>query len=228
MNGLLTWTGNILFFLIFLAVLENLLPGKAYTRYIRLFAGMVVILIVIRPVTKGLNLEERIREYFEIFTFRQEASELNREILGIEQQRLARIMESYEAAAQADLDRLARDMGYVPARTRVVIEEDSRSERYGTVVYVEMEIEGRPGEEKEEHSAVQAINPVAPVTVSLEKVTAQGSGDEKKEDRFREGEEETGNDLESEGERGLDGLRRKVEAYYGLETENVEIKFQGK
>ena len=108
MDGLLNWVGNILFFLVLITVAENLLPGKKYNKYIRLCAGMVLILLVVRPLTAGFHLEEQINRYFESFAFQQEARDLSKEILGIEQQRLGQIIDSYEQVVETDLDAMAR------------------------------------------------------------------------------------------------------------------------
>jgi len=224
MDGLLNWVGNILFFLVFITVAENILPGKHYNRYIRLCAGMVLILLVLRPVTGGLHLEEQINRYFESFTFRQDAKDLSKEILGIEEQRLGQVIDSYEQVVEADVNSMAEEMGLVPVRTRAVIERNRESGDYGSVVRIEMEVE----QEKEEGAgtedinggyAVQAVNPVEPVTVMVEEDGEEaGTGGQETE---KEGE-----GLPKEG--ALDQLRRKVEGYYGLEAGKVEIKFQGR
>lgn len=163
MDGLLNWVGNILFFLVLITVAENLLPGKKYNKYIRLCAGMVLILLVVRPLTAGFHLEEQINRYFESFAFQQEARDLSKEILGIEQQRLGQIIDSYEQVVETDLDAMAREMGLVPVRTAAVIDRNRDSGDYGLVVRVEMEVESRTDGEDDGTCAVQAMNPVKPV-----------------------------------------------------------------
>lgn len=219
MKGVLNWAGNILFFLVFLTVLENLLPNKKYGRYIRLFTGLVLILLIVQPVAKGLNLEERLALSFEAITFQQQADDLSREIMGIEQQRLQQIMGSYEEAVEADLNAMTEEMGYVSKGTHVVIEKNVDSEAYGSVVRIEMEVmETRKGEE-EQDDAVQAVNPVELVTIKVtEEETAEGISKETRE------ETKSLSELSQEGT--LNQLKRKVETYYGLETGKVEIKVQ--
>ena len=46
MEGLYEWIRNITYYLIFMTVVTNLLPDKKYEKYFRLFAGMVLILLV--------------------------------------------------------------------------------------------------------------------------------------------------------------------------------------
>ena len=46
MEELFNWIRNITYYLIFITVVGNLLPDKKYEKYIKLFAGMVLILLV--------------------------------------------------------------------------------------------------------------------------------------------------------------------------------------
>ena len=221
MDGLLNWVGNILFFLVLITVSENLLPGKKYNKYIRLCAGMVLILLVVRPLTAGFHLEEQINRYFESFAFQQEARDLSKEILGIEQQRLGQIIDSYEQVVETDLDAMAREMGLVPVRTAAVIDRNRDSGDYGLVVRVEMEVESRTDGEDDGTCAVQAMNPVKPVETVNVKI--RENREEREVDKDENEKEET-----SLQEEALEQLRRKVEGYYGLEAGKVEIKFQGR
>ena len=219
MKEVLNWAGNILFFLVFLTVLENLLPNKKYGRYIRLFTGLVLILLIVQPVARGLNLEERLARFFEAITFQQQADDLSREIMGIEQQRLQQIMGSYEEAVESDLNAMAEEMGYVSKGAHVVIEKNVDSQAYGSVVRIEMEVmETREGKE-EQDDAVQAVNPVELVTIKVtEEETAEGISKETREETKSLSELSQGGTLNQ--------LKRKVETYYGLETGEVEIKVQ--
>ena len=49
---------------------------------------------------------------------------MNREILGIEKQRLERVIAGYESAVALDLEQMAAAAGFAPVRTRVSIEKD--------------------------------------------------------------------------------------------------------
>lgn len=59
------WIRNLVAFFLFLSVMENLLPGQKYGKYIRLFAGMVLILLVAEPFTSGFDLEEVLARSYE-------------------------------------------------------------------------------------------------------------------------------------------------------------------
>lgn len=228
MDGLVTWVGNILFFLIFLTIIENLLPGKKYVPYIRLFAGMALILLVTEPVTKGFRLEERIAYDVRSIAFRQDAKDLSKEILGVEKARLSQIMDRYEEAVEQEVDAMAKEMGYVPVSTRVTIEREEGDPAYGTVTHIEMKV-GRQGAAKEapEEQAVAVVNPVEPVEVNLGETEASPAHARGPESEGREP-SQAGRQEEGRREAEAEPLKRKVERCYGLETGEVEIQFQAK
>lgn len=216
MEGLLEWVGNILFFLVFITVADNLLPGKKYSRYLRLCAGMVLILLVLRPITHGFHLEEQITRWFEAASLKQDVKDLSKEILGIESERLSRVIDSYEEAVEADINAMAEEMGLGPVRTRVVIQKDPEALDYGSVIQIRMEA-GSRGKDGEGTEALEVVNPVEPVTVTLTEETVPTKPSE---------------DWNSQEESSEDGtweqLKRKVERYYGLEAGKVEIRLEGK
>ena len=74
------WAGNIVSYLVFLTVLTGLLPAHKYEKYIRLFAGCILLLIVLKPLTDGLRLEERLNYLFTSLSFENEAGELKSEM----------------------------------------------------------------------------------------------------------------------------------------------------
>ena len=80
MEGLYEWIRNITYYLIFMTVVTNLLPDKKYEKYFRLFAGMVLILLVLKPFTGGLRLDDKLAYYFESISFQKEASELSSQL----------------------------------------------------------------------------------------------------------------------------------------------------
>ena len=53
MEAVYGWVKNIIYYMIFLSVVNNLLADSKYGKYIRLFSGMVLILLVVSPFTGG-------------------------------------------------------------------------------------------------------------------------------------------------------------------------------
>ena len=140
MEELYGWVKNITCYLIFITVAVNLLPNKKYEKYIRLFAGMVLILLVVKPLTGSLRLEDKISRYFESISFQNEADELKNDLIGMENIRLVKVIEQYQEAVAGDLEQMAQMEGFYPVSTSVTIEGDQAKENFGQVTRISMTV----------------------------------------------------------------------------------------
>ena len=133
MTAVYEWIRNLTAFFLFLSVMENLLPGQKYGKYIRLFAGMVLILLAVEPFTSGFNLDEVLARSYEDLVIRGEAGELKEQLGATEQKRLGQILSQYEEAVGRDVRELAQSCGLTVMDCRVRIEGDEDSPEFGTV-----------------------------------------------------------------------------------------------
>lgn len=210
MKAVYQWISSILCFLIFITMITALLPSRKYEKYIRFFTGMMLILLVISPFTKGLGLEDRIAYYFETITFQKESQDLEREILGIETERLRRVLGEYEGAVEQEIKGMAEDMGFCVETVKATIESDRDQEAYGTVTHIAMVVSKDEIQDKNEEQTGITVGSIAIEPVQIQKEKDQDS----MEDKPVISDEEV---LQ---------LCRKVERYYGLESHEVEIKLK--
>lgn len=133
MTAVYEWIRNLTAFFLFLSVMENLLPGQKYGKYIRLFAGMVLVLLAVEPFTSGFDLEEVLARSYEELLVRGEAEELKEQLGVTEQKRLGQIFSQYEEAVGRDVRELAQSCGLTVMDCRVRIEGDEDSPEFGTV-----------------------------------------------------------------------------------------------
>lgn len=205
MEGLYGWVRNITFYLIFMTVLTNILPNHKYDKYLKLFAGMVLILLVLQPVTGSLNLEEEIAYYFGSISFQTEADELKKDILGMEGERLNHMVSQYEEAVAVDLEGMAKQAGFYKRQILVTIDHNQDSETFGKVLAISMTL---TTQEPEAEAAVPEIKPVDPITIKSKEVIEKDREVRQKENT------------------SVSSLRTKISEYYSLEVEDVEIKLE--
>ena len=136
------WAGNIVSYLVFLTVLTGLLPAHKYEKYIRLFAGCILLLIVLKPLTDGLRLEERLNYLFTSLSFENEAGELKREMDEIEVRRRNMVLSQYEAEASKEAVRVAAEAGFSVEKADVELEKDPESEQFASVRSVTVYVAG--------------------------------------------------------------------------------------
>lgn len=229
MEAIYTWIRNLTGYFLFLAVIEALLPNRKYSRYVRLFSGMVLILLVLQPLTGSLRVDERIAHNYEAFVFRYQADDLKQEILGVEKDRLDQMITRYEEAVARDVGQMAADMGFAVAACSVEINAEEGTEQFGTVRQVRMTVspgedgdgsdteaagtgEGKGAAASEPTTVIKPVEVVEPVKVGREEGVGEagragGSGKLRRESGTEVGK-----------------LRRKIASYYSLEEEYVEIQ----
>ncbi|RHV69744.1 hypothetical protein DXB18_00770 [Clostridium sp. OM02-18AC] len=133
MSAVYEWIRNLTALFLFFSVVENLLPGKKYGKYIRLFAGMVLILLVVEPLTNHLDLEEVLARSYESLLIREEAGGLEANFNEIEKERVTQILKRYEETVCQDIRKLADACGMKPVDCNVSIDGEENSAKFGAV-----------------------------------------------------------------------------------------------
>lgn len=234
---LLGWARNIIYYMIFLSLAEHLLAGSSYGRYLRLFGGMVLVLIVLGPFGSFGDWETQVSSLFERFTFQQESRELKNKLFGMEEKRLAGITGQYRENVEKEIMALAAAQGVSCSKVSVQLGENKESPSWGQILGIEMEVSGKDfleqgsleqeffgqecsGQEKVRAAGKMLLSPISeerPVSISRIEIGIKGS----KEDK-----EGVKPELSKREKQALETLKGKVEAYYGLEGEAVKIKWK--
>ncbi len=223
MEELFEWIRNITYYLIFITVAMNLLPDKKYEKYLKFFAGMVLILLVLKPITGGLRLDETLAYYFEAISLKKEAGELTGKVSEMEEKRLESMIARYEEAVGVDLKSMAETAGFGCRESAVEIDKNQESSTFGHVIRVSMLlIPDGAGHEAE--GTVAAIEKVEPVKKVQEVDGGKISSSESKNSEEKEP-EDVRKKKQEENSR-LSGLRRRIAEYYDLEEQDIEIQLE--
>ena len=222
---LLDWARNILFFMVFLSVISHLLADRSYEKYIRFFAGMVLILITISPLKGGLDFQEQAGILFEEFSDFWEKQQVGEVLADVDKNRMGVFFSEYKKETEKRIGEMAEAEGFVCRGAEVTLQERSESSDYGRVEKIRLHLkkeENVDGEQNERD------------TGGLDKVKSS----EKTEGRT-DGESNVSVKVEiPDVKAGLSGkkkeilgtgslqeqqLKRKVAQYYGLEEACIEI-----
>ncbi|RHO87095.1 MULTISPECIES: stage III sporulation protein AF [Clostridium] len=216
------WAGNIVSYLVFLTVLTGLLPAHKYEKYIRLFAGCILLLIVLKPLTDGLRLEERLNYLFTSLSFENEAGELKREMDEIEVRRRNMVLSQYEAEASKEAVRVAAEAGFSVEKADVELEKDPESEQFASVrsvtVYVAgseagMEAGMEAAELEENQSSMIEIEKIPPIEISLKQEQKQGEPAAAQAVSWMNGEK-------------IWELQQRLASFYQVEADHVEVRME--
>ena len=222
---LLDWARNILFFMVFLSVISHLLADRSYEKYIRFFAGMVLILITISPLKGGLNFQEQAGILFEEFSDFWEKQQAGEVLADVDKNRMGMFFSEYKKETEKRIGEMAEAEGFVCGGAEVTLQERSESSDYGRVEKIRLHLKKEENVDEEENEGD---------TGGLDKVKSS----EKTEGRT-DGESNVSVKVEiPDVKAGLSGkkkeilgtgslqeqqLKRKVAQYYGLEEACIEI-----
>ena len=202
-----------------------MLADRSYEKYIRFFAGMVLILITISPLKGGLNFQEQAGILFEEFSDFWEKQQAGEVLADVDKNRMGMLFSEYKKETEKRIGEMAEAEGFVYGGAEVTLQERSESSDYGRVEKIRLHLKKEENVDGEQNEGD---------TGGLDKVKSS----EKTEGRT-DGESNVSVKVEiPDVKAGLSGkkkeilgtgslqeqqLKRKVAQYYGLEEACVEI-----
>ena len=143
MDMIFQWIRSLVCYLILMTMVVNLIPEKKYENYLRLFAGIIFLMLVFAPFGNLNGVEEQVAEAFSRMTFQNEAKILKREIEDIDGARMTKLVEHYADAIELDLERMAKELGWECKQVAIQLDEELESGTFGRVTAVEMTVSDR-------------------------------------------------------------------------------------
>ena len=138
MEGIYEWIKNLVCYLIFTTMIGHMIPDKKYEKYLRLFVGMVFLLLLVSPLADLCGLEYQVTEAFARLTFQNEATTLKREIEVVDEERFQRVIETYEEVIKAEIHQIATDLGMICQQVEVRLESDDSKDTFGRIQQIEI------------------------------------------------------------------------------------------
>ena len=222
---LFDWARNILFFMVFLSVISHLLADRSYEKYIRFFAGMVLILITISPLKGGLNFQEQAGILFEEFSDFWEKQQAGEVLADVDKNRMGVFFSEYKKETEKRIGEMAEAEGFVCRGAEVTLQERSESSDYGRVEKIRLHLkkeENVDGEQNERDTG--GLDKVK----SSEKMEGRTDGESNVSVKVEIPDVKAGlsgkkKEIPETGSLQEQQLKRKVAQYYGLEEACVEI-----
>lgn len=226
---LLDWARNILFFMVFLSVISHLLADSSYEKYIRFFAGMVLILITISPLKGGLNFQEQAGILFEEFSNFCEKQQAGEVLADVDKNRMSVFFAEYKKEAEDRIREMVEAEGFVCTKAEITLQETEGTSGYGRIEKVCLHLkrgenvdrEGNKtgaGREDNETGNGETDGKNAGRTVSESNVSVKVEIPD-----VKAGSSGKKNEILGTGSLQEQQLKRKVAQYYGLEEACIEI-----
>lgn len=209
MDGLYIWIRSVACYFLFMSALEQLLPSRKYVKYIRLFGGMILILLVFHPLVGGLHIEKKIAHYYEAFAFQEQANDLKQEILGVEAKQLSEIIRQYEETIAQNVREMAEENGMAVQSCEVKICREQERETFGQVQKIALHVSRRQEKSDFEKQASVKIEDIEKIAVAQSEEAKEAVGSSVMNQQLLE---------------EIQHLQKNIASYYDLEESYVEIR----
>lgn len=145
MDMIFEWIRNLVCYLVLMTMIIHLLPDKKYERYLRLFAGMVFLMMLLEPMGNVTGLQEQAVEAFSRVTFQNDAKLLKMEIEDADGKRMARLVERYREVIETEIRLIAEREGIECTNVEVLLEDDMEGGTFGRVRFLDMTLGAEHG-----------------------------------------------------------------------------------
>lgn len=172
LNAVYEWVKNIAFYLIFITAIMNALPDNHFKKYVKLFTGMILVVILISPISRLFQFDHALDFSFVTKTYELELEEIQKQIGNVEDMQSEQLLSGYEETVKTRIDEIVKAEGKNVSGMEVVFDKDPKSPEFGTIQKIELRISSEEesqdkilidkvrisGEEKEEESTLEGIN----------------------------------------------------------------------
>ncbi len=141
MDFLYDWIKSIAIYMILISVVKNLLPKSHFEKYLRLFTGMLVVVLVARPFAQWFHLQETIDDLFSLDSYKQEMNQLQIDFGKLGEDYEQRILGSYERQVSEQISLLLKDEGVALKRVEFFVCMEEGSKEYGKLSRMEIYLE---------------------------------------------------------------------------------------
>lgn len=149
---------NLLIYYIILSVVMSLVSNTSFKKYIEMFSGLVMIIIILNPLIRlfgaenSLNLNVQKNQLYGITKAETE------DIMVAEMRQSDAVLKQYEETIAKQVDTVMNNYEYCATDVKVSIDDALDSETFGQVKSIEVLCQKGTEEQSEEASAIENIS----------------------------------------------------------------------
>lgn len=133
------WVRDIVIYLMLNTIIMNLLGNSSYKKYVSIVSGMILLLIVLSPFLKLLNMEGIMDYYLNSNIYQSEATDFKRELKLMEEKQREEVFTDYKDSIREQVEELILDEGLYIYEFDLVMNMDDESESFGKITDINIE-----------------------------------------------------------------------------------------
>ncbi len=162
-KGVLTWVFSIAVFLILVTLILQLLPER-FKKYLNFYTGVLLMLIVIKPVTNLLKIDSSITSYFELGEMALKLDEIGNNLNLTRDVTEDKLIDEYNILIEENVTSLLIEYGYTILDILIDWNLDVESEAYGSITKIDIVLK-----DKSTSGSISGIRPIEPIVIGKEK-----------------------------------------------------------
>lgn len=108
-DGFYNWVRNIAFYMVLVTMMTYLMPNERYKKYLKFFTGILMVVLVIRPVMSVFGLEEGFGSNFLVESLKEEVSELKQDTAAVSDVQVDNLMVGYEEELESQISKIVEN-----------------------------------------------------------------------------------------------------------------------
>lgn len=160
MGYIYSWIKDIIIYLILITVVMNLLGKSNYKRYIGVFTGMILVILVVSPLIKFFHIENTLEYYFAANKYTIESEDISGKMVDMESQQQEIILKEYKNKIKEQVNQIVENQGLYPVSIEVEVYEEKENSNFGTIKTISI-VASREEEAKSEEGDTKNVDKVA-------------------------------------------------------------------
>lgn len=240
MTEVFLWVRGIVFYLIFVSLLYQLLPGEKYKKYVHVCAGMIFVLVVMSPLLQLFHVNDKLAYYTSLENLKialkdaglnwaqtnltettsSENTNATAYVTDADDQKFDAVWAQYKSSIEKEVFAQFEGAKVYPLAVSMTIDEDESSDNYGCVLQLSVTVTD------DVTQLSQTVSPVDSVDIHVE----VGDGYEETENDYENVEStyvETVDthqmSVDRHPESELDRIKDNIAQKLNMSTENIDI-----
>ncbi|MDO5293102.1 MAG: stage III sporulation protein AF [bacterium] len=204
---------NIIIFMLLITVLSNLLGQSSYKKYINIFVGLVLIIIVVTPILKLINSNQKVDQYFNKNLYKLNASDMTEQLNGADDSYKKIVLKEYKETIKNQIEDELKSHNLSLKQVDIVINEDIEAEECGQVESLNLTAQKIEENSKENDLEISDVDKVVIDKVNINNSeTASEETDTGVVDKYDTVEELT--------------VKEELSALYGISEDYIKVKIK--
>lgn len=140
MNIIIVWVKQIVIFGILSNVVIRLLPKDSYIKYVKLFTGLILIIITISPITNILNVDTLIYDFYSYSNSLQSQNDMKYQLMYAQESSYEQIIEPYRVEVITQIEAIVMKNNLYPVSTDVKFDTQDGSDTFGQITSISVSV----------------------------------------------------------------------------------------